>query len=86
MARGKAKADELTFRGSIAPLQTAISFGADGGARIKIDVPQSDRIAAAALIEVQGCELEFTVKVVKSDGGNETPAQPVKRSAAKLRK
>ena len=61
----KATDDELVFRGSIAALESAISFGQSGGARVRIDIPQIHRIAAAALVEVQGCELEFRVKVVK---------------------
>lgn len=37
-----AKDDALTFLASIAPLQSAITVASDGGARVKIDIPESE--------------------------------------------
>lgn len=63
---GKMKDESVTFRASIAPLQSACTIASDGGARIKIDVPETDIEQVYRLLAWRGQELKITVKVSRS--------------------
>lgn len=56
----------IKTRASIAPLQSAITVASDGGARIKIDIPEMVwRKHALALMDFRNCEFELTWRLVK---------------------
>ena len=53
----------ITFSASLPPLQSAITLDGNGdGARIKLDIPRSDVMAAIVLQTWAEQELEVTVK------------------------
>ena len=52
----------LTFLASIAPLQSAITIASDGGARVKIDIPESEMPAIVRLMLMRGKVLRITVE------------------------
>lgn len=54
--------NKLTFLASIAPLQSAITIASDGGARVKIDIPEDEMPAIARLILMRGCVLKITIE------------------------
>lgn len=54
--------EPITFLGCIAPLQSAVTIASDGGARIKIDVPESEIDKVWALLKWRECSLEITVE------------------------
>lgn len=54
--------EALTFLASIAPLQSAITIASDGGARVKIDIPESELPAIARLLLMRGKVLRVTVE------------------------
>ena len=54
--------DSVTFTASIAPLQTAICICSDGGARIKIDIPESEMDAVVRLLAMREMVLRITVE------------------------
>ena len=56
-----------TFLATIAPLQTAITIAADGGMRIKVDVPESEIGAALELLTMRGKVLRVTVEEANDD-------------------
>ncbi len=58
--------EPVTFLASIAPLQSAITVASDGGARFKIDLPESEMPAIVRLLLMRGMVLRFTV--VEDDG------------------
>lgn len=53
---------DLTFSASIAPLQSAITIASDGGARVKIDIPESEMDAVVRLMAMRGKVLRITVE------------------------
>ena len=55
--------DKLTFLASIAPLQSAITIASDGGARIKIDIPESEMPAIVRLMLYRGQRLRITLEI-----------------------
>lgn len=55
--------DAIVFRGSIAPLQSAITVASDGGARVKIDIPENELPAIVRLLLMRGKVLRITVEV-----------------------
>lgn len=59
--------DPLVFIASIAPLQTAISIASDGGARVKVDIPESELEAIRTLLGMRGKRLIMTVQVADDD-------------------
>lgn len=71
--------EPITFLASIAPLQSAITIASDGGARIKVDVPESEMQAVVRLMGMRGKVLRVTVEEAKSGNpmtvgkGLETP-------------
>lgn len=53
---------KITFVASIAPLQSAISIASDGGARIKLDIPESEMDALMKLLAWRETPLRITVE------------------------
>jgi hypothetical protein len=62
--------EPLTFTASIAPLQSAITIASDGGARVKIDIPESEMPAIVRLMLYRGQRLKITLEVL-DDGTTE---------------
>jgi hypothetical protein len=56
------RTDALTFTASIAPLQSAITIASDGGARVKIDIPESELPAIMRLALLRGQALKITIE------------------------
>lgn len=54
----------ITFNASFPPIQSAIKISGSDGARIQLDIPQTDMEAVAALLGLTGCRLKVTVGVV----------------------
>lgn len=54
--------EPLTFLASIAPLQSAITIASDGGARVKIDIPEDEMPAIMRLAMMRGMVLKITVE------------------------
>lgn len=52
----------ITFLASIAPLQSAITIASDGGARVKIDIPEEEMPAIVRLLLMRGCVLKVTIE------------------------
>lgn len=63
--------EALTFTASIAPLQSAIMVASDGGARVKIDIPESEMPAIVRLMLYRGKRLRITLEI-DDDGQTET--------------
>ena len=61
--------EPLTFLASIAPLQSAITIASDGGARVKIDIPESEMPAIVRLMLYRGQRLRITLEI--DDGSTE---------------
>lgn len=55
----------LTFLASIAPLQSAMMIAADGGCRVKIDIPESELGKIKQLMALRGKVLRVSVVAVK---------------------
>ncbi len=56
------KSDSVSFLCSIAPLQSAIQISSDGGARIKVDLPESEMDALVKLLAWRERTLRITVE------------------------
>jgi len=54
--------DPLTFTASIAALQSAITIASDGGARVKIDIPEDEMPAIMRLTMMRGRVLKITIE------------------------
>jgi len=54
--------EPLTFIASIAPLQSAITIAHDGGARVKIDIPEDEMPAIVRLMLMRGRALKITIE------------------------
>jgi hypothetical protein len=61
--------EAITFLASIAPLQSAITIASDGGARVKIDIPEDEMPAIMRLTMMRGHRLKITVEI---DNNGET--------------
>lgn len=59
--------DPLTFLASIAPLQSAITIASDGGARVKIDIPEDEMPAIVRLMMLRGMVLKITIEPADDD-------------------
>jgi hypothetical protein len=55
--------EPLAFLASIAPLQSAITIASDGGARVKIDIPESEMPAIVRLMLYRGKRLRITIEI-----------------------
>ena len=64
-------ADKLTFIASIAPLQSAITIAHDGGARVKIDIPEDEMPAIVRLMLMRGRVLKITIEPEDDNGTTE---------------
>ena len=66
--------EALTFLASIAPLQSAITIASDGGARVKIDIPEDEMPAIVRLLLMRGRALRITIEVEQglTNGSAET--------------
>lgn len=58
---------KLTFLASIAPLQSAITIASDGGARVKIDIPDDEMPAIMRLTLLRGRTLKITIEPADDD-------------------
>lgn len=65
--------EPIIFTASIAPLQSAITIASDGGARVKIDIPECEMPAIVRLMSMRGKALRITVEV-DDNGRNEAGA------------
>jgi hypothetical protein len=74
VSRETPMSEPLTFLASIAPLQSAITIASDGGARVKIDIPEEEMPAIVRLMLMRGKVLRITVEVQLSStyGSTET--------------
>ena len=54
--------EPIEFIASIAPLDSAIQVSSHGGARIKIDIPESEMPAIVRLMLMRGMTLRVTVE------------------------
>lgn len=70
--------EPVTFLASIPPLQSALTFAGDGGARLKIDIPDSEIAAAAKLLMLRGKVLIVSM-VVAPDEPDVTAQRTVTR-------
>ena len=57
--------EPLTFTASIAPLQSAITIASDGGARVKIDIPEDEMPAIVRLMLYRGMPLRVTIEALE---------------------
>lgn len=53
--------EPLTFLANIAPLQSAITIASDGGARVKLDIPEEEMPAIMRLTMMRGRVLKITI-------------------------
>ncbi len=54
--------DSITFLASIAPLQSAVTIASDGGARVKLDIPESEMDAVWRLVAMREKVLKVTIE------------------------
>lgn len=67
----------VTFLASIRPIQSALSISGDNnGARLTLDIPETELPAIARLLLLRGQVLEVTVKVQESSSRGSSKAQP----------
>lgn len=64
--------DALTFLASIAPLQSAMTIAADGGMRIKMDVPETELRNIKRLMALRGKVLRVSITIVKQQPQGDT--------------
>jgi hypothetical protein len=57
--------DPLTFLASIAPLQSAMTIAADGGMRVKLDIPESELSKIKRLMGLRGKVLKVTITTAR---------------------
>lgn len=55
----------VSFEATIPMLQSAISIAGDGGARVKIDIPENEMDAVMKLTAMRGEVLRVTVEVIE---------------------
>ena len=60
--RGESAQVEVCFEASLPPIQSAISVAGDGGARIKLDVPETDMDAVMRLAALRGQVLRVSIR------------------------
>jgi len=69
----------VTFLATIPLLQSAIQVSGDGGARIKLDVPDECMDAVVALMGMRGQVLRVTVELEKQMVSNGKPELETRR-------
>ena len=52
----------IVMLASIPPIMTALKIDGSGGARLQLDIPDSEREAIKALLDMRGAELVVTVQ------------------------
>jgi hypothetical protein len=52
----------VTFRASIPPMETAIKIHDEGGARLQLDIAESDLGGFLPALVMRGCVLEVTLQ------------------------
>jgi hypothetical protein len=57
----------LSFLATIAPLQSAITIAADGGARIKLDIPETEMTNIQRILALRNRVLAVSIVVLDSD-------------------
>ena len=62
----------LTFLASIAPLQSAIMIASDGGARVKLDIPESELKKIKRLMDLRGKTLRVIITTVRQQPQGDT--------------
>ena len=67
--------DPLTFLASIAPLQSAITVASDGGARVRIDIPESEMPAIVRLMLYRGMVLRITIEAERPAARKRKPGR-----------
>lgn len=55
--------EPIAFLASIAPLDSAIQVSSHGGARVKVDIPESEMPAIVRLLLMRGETLRVTVEI-----------------------
>jgi hypothetical protein len=84
--------EPLTFLASIAPLDSAIQVSSHGGARFKIDLPESELPAIVRLLLLRGMTLRFTVEVEESltfgsaETDNRTKERPTRMARSRVQR
>ena len=68
--------DPIAFEASLPAIQTAIKIAGDGGARVQLDIPETELPAIARLLLARGRVLRVTIEVQESsrsddDGSSE---------------
>jgi len=76
--------EPITFIGTIAPLQTAITISSEGGWRVKIDIPANQEGAALELLTMREKRLRITIEEDIEGIGSER-SKAVNRRSAKER-
>ena len=59
--------EPVTFLATIPPIQTAIKVAGDGGARVQLDIPESELPAIARLLLARGKVLRVTVEAEQEE-------------------
>ncbi len=54
--------ESIVMLASIPPIMTALKVDGSGGARLQLDIPDSEREAIKALLDMRGAELIVTVQ------------------------
>jgi len=54
--------DPIVLLASLAPLQSCITISSDGGARIKLDIPESEMDAVMRLAALRGVVFRVTIE------------------------
>jgi hypothetical protein len=62
MSNKKAQSQQVTFRASIPPTETAIKIHGEGGARMLLDIAESDLGGFLPALVMRGCVLEVTLQ------------------------
>jgi len=62
----------LIFLASIAPLQSAMTIAADGGMRVKLDIPESELRQIKRLMALRGKVLKVTITTVRQKPQGDT--------------
>ena len=74
--------EPITFAATIRPIQSALSIsGNEDGARLTLDIPETELPAIARLLLMRGKVLRVTVEVKESlgDGGSEVNRRTARR-------
>lgn len=71
----------LIFLASIAPLQSAITIASDGGARVKLDLPETELSNIKRLLDLRGKVLRVTIQVTElpPQGLDDAPTEDTDR-------